>query len=233
MADERTTDSFSVIKDGIKYQILKEDSKRTSFASTNQQITFKGRQVIQGIEKSEKLMSSDFRRQQTMLMEKLEKLQKKKETLGLVSKSRNLTERRHSEPIDRDLRTHSSLLHFRFQKSVTSRPDSGGSDNNEDNAQHGSSKPQRSPTSQQAKLQKSRENLTNPRINDARRQSQEIQKEILATSLPKLEAIMASGRRRATISDSASLADYFPSSMELRRLSHLWGKASSVDEENG
>lgn len=226
MADESPSDSFNIIKDGIKYQIMKENNKRTSFAANNQQIAFKGKQVIQGIEKSQKLMSSDIRRQQTMLMDKLKKLQKKKETLGLVS--RNLAERRHSEPIDRDLRTHS--LHFRFQKSATSTPDSGGY---EDNAQRGSPKTQRSPTSQLHKLQKSRENLTNPGINDARRQSQDIQKEILATSLPKLEAIMASGHRRATISDNASLADYFPSSVELSRLSQLWEKASSVDEDNG
>lgn len=229
MADESPSDSFSIIKDGIKYQIMKENNKRTSFAANNQQIAFKGKQVIQGIEKSQKLMSSDIRRQQAMLMDKLKKLQKKKETLGLVS--RNLAERRHSEPIDRDLRTHS--LHFRFQKSATSTPDSGGSEDNEDNAQHGSLKTQLSPTSQLHKLQKSRENLTNPGNNDARRQSQDIQKEILATSLPKLEAIMASGHRRATISDNASLADYFPSSVELSRLSQLWEKASSVDEDNG
>ncbi|CAG5117430.1 unnamed protein product [Candidula unifasciata] len=204
MADEDNVDTYGVIKDGIRYQIMKENNKRTSFSSNNQQIVFRGRQVLEGIEKSEKLMSSDFRRQQTALIDKFEKLQKKRETLGILQPSWSLTERRHSEPIVRDVQIHSPLLH-RFPQT-----------------QHGL----------KTHVNMQQQNPINPRISVARRQSEETRKEILATSLPRLEAIMASSRRRATIAGNASLSDYFPSSQELNKLSRLYKQTSRVDEES-
>lgn len=215
MANKKDKEEFHTFLDDIKYQMVKEKNKRSSFSSNDHQIIIKSQQIIRDIEKDEKLIFSELRHQQALMLSKLNRLQQTKRFLG--TRSDILTNRRYSEPVG--LEVNSEFFKFVASKVEHQCPQKG-----KDSLKFG---PQTT-----LKTTDKNKNMAHGSIHDKRRHSHEIMTETLQISLAKFDKIMSGTLRRATISEGASSMDCFPSSDALVQQSQLAGKTSDTDEDN-
>ncbi|RUS92109.1 hypothetical protein EGW08_000133 [Elysia chlorotica] len=230
-------------KDDILYQTVKENHKRTPFVSSDHQIVNMGADIIRNIERNEKLVTTDLKRSQTALLNKLEQLQKKQESInsGTFSESdRASAQRRNSTSIVSSERLASPTRRMRREFSTFTRQQSGSS-GNEDNidgldiSQETSNlpSPRRERTFVRSRNVGSWSGSVSPDMKEARRLSFAAQEETSRVAMQKLNALVDEHKRRATIATGAShLAGLLPSPSDLARLTEIAKRSMSIEEED-
>lgn len=223
------------LEDGIKFQIVKDNNKRTPFLKSESHIVAMRNIEIKDIEKCQKIVSSDFRRQQTILQKKLEKLQQVQHSVAVTSRLHDrLSKRRHSAPvIDTFFLTRGTVLTKQSSKeSVCELPET--SDEEESTESDVRSSCYQKPTDIE-KMCKSKGRKTSigsiPDVSMARRKSREHLEEINKDAIQKFENIMYGGRRRATIAEGATPTNLLPSPGAMSRLAAMMENSTGIQED--
>ncbi|XP_005113370.1 uncharacterized protein LOC101864506 [Aplysia californica] len=103
------------VEDDIRYQMVKGNQRRSSFVSSDHQILTQSQQERKLIERTERMASADYRRQQASLVGRLEKLQHRQQTLGLAPRSPgNVADK--ATPPQRRLSMPAGSLHLHHQQ---------------------------------------------------------------------------------------------------------------------
>ncbi|XP_059162896.1 uncharacterized protein LOC131946234 [Physella acuta] len=223
------------LEDGIKFQIVKDNNKRTPFVKSESHLVAMKKIELKDIEKCQKIVSSDFRRQQTILQKKLEKLQQVQQSLGATSKlSDRLSRRRHSAPvIDTFFLTRAAALTKQSSKeSVCELPETADEEESIESDTLSSSYQKPTVTENVCKSKGRKKSIGSiPDVNMARRRSREQLEEINKDAIQKFENIMYGGRRRATIAEGATPTCLFPSPGEISRLAAMTENATGIQED--
>ncbi|GFS13538.1 hypothetical protein ElyMa_001399300 [Elysia marginata] len=218
-------------KDDIIYQTVKGNHKRSPFVSCDHQIVNMGAGIIRNIEKNEKLVTSDLRRSQAVLMAKLERLHKVQDSINAGGDSDldgRVSQRRFSVPLA-DLHRIPSPTR-KAVKSYYKRGSSGSEDDVD-----GVDLPRRlsnasSPRREITMIGESSPGTATPDMKEARRLSFVAQEETSKKALQKLDALVAEHKRRATIASGAT--GLLPSASDLARLKEIAKRSFSIEEEH-
>ncbi|KAI8786934.1 hypothetical protein BgiBS90_012072 [Biomphalaria glabrata] len=194
--------------DDIKYQMVKEDNKRTPFYCSEVQIQAKCKRTLEKIEKKKKLVTSEFHRQHLMLESQLDKLLKTKRDLGLVgSKER----RRHSVPSNLLLASH-VMSPCQIHGVESSRRDLiGHSPTNNEIQSKRSDLIGHSSANNDTEKSSLPKRVTKQSLPDIRRMSHDFTDNIQQNTSMTSQSNFIKGRRRATIAEGTVSKDLFSS----------------------
>ncbi|GFO27670.1 hypothetical protein PoB_005417500 [Plakobranchus ocellatus] len=240
-ADEYSKEPLRTYKDDITYQIVKANYKRNSFASSDHVIVSTGVDTLRNIEKSEKLLTSDLRRSQTALLTKLERLQKKQESLNIRDSpdlDKGLLQRRYStplvnfhrpiSPIRKLRREHSTLSTAPVSRQKTGSSGSSGCDDDGDILDTSNL-----PSPRRDRCCRHSSGSTSPDMKEARRLSFVFQEETSKKALQKINALVDEHKRRATIAAGATHQfGLVPSVSDIARLREIAQRSISIVEED-
>ncbi|KAK0062886.1 hypothetical protein Bpfe_007606 [Biomphalaria pfeifferi] len=187
--------------DDIKYQMVKEDNKRTPFYCSEVQIQAKCKRTLEKIEKKKKLVTSEFHRQHVMLESQLDKLLKTKRDLGLVGSKEG---RRHSVPRNLLLASHVIIHGVENNK----RDLIGRSPTNNEIQSKRSDLIGHSSANNDTKKSPLPKRITKQSLPDIRRMSHDFTDNIQRNTS---QSDFLKGRRRATIAEGTASRDLFSS----------------------